>query len=188
MSVCEYHKKDKIFHIKNVISEECCEYLTKTIDCYKKYGKKLDHGGDNNIKSDVIGIHTIKDDNIKFNCHEIIHETLKVILSTLPKDVSHLKSSSYVEEVELRKIWGETREHADGPFGGSVPHPRVLSVIVALNSDYDGGELCFPEHDFKIKLKAGEALLFPPYWTHPHYTNVLKNNTYRYTITTWFCE
>ena len=62
---------------------------------------------------------------------------------------------------------------------------RNMSIIIALNEDYDGGELCFPEQDFTIKLRKGQAVAFPPYWTHPHYTNELKNNTYRYTINTW---
>ena len=66
-----------------------------------------------------------------------------------------------------------------------IKYIRSVSVIIALNGDYDGGEIVFPCQNFKTKLKQGEAIAFPPYWTHPHYTEDLKNNTFRYTINTW---
>ena len=56
-----------------------------------------------------------------------------------------------------------------------------------ISDDYEGGELCFPNQDVKIKLEAGDAIVFPPYRTHPHYTNAL-NGTFRYTINTWLCQ
>jgi len=62
---------------------------------------------------------------------------------------------------------------------------RALTTIIGLNSDYDGGELQFPEQDVSIKIKEGEIVCFPPYWTHPHKTTELLNNTKRYTITCW---
>lgn len=193
MGICECDIKDNILHFKNIISQEDCKYLIKTIDDHKKYGKNVDHSIGNNIKSHVIDMSCIEDSNIVSDCSEIINKTVKNILLTLPESLRCLKSACYVHNVELRKIWGETLAHVDGAINdpndpGSIKHVRVLSIIVALNSDYDGGELCFPEQDFKIKLKVGEALAFPPYWTHPHYSNELKNDTYRYTITTWFCE
>jgi len=97
------------------------------------------------------------------------------------------------EDLILRKIHGPTKLHIDGPTYDleyakkmvSVDQIRTLSVIIALNSDYDGGEIVFPCQNFKTKLKQGEAIAFPPYWTHPHYTEDLKNNTFRYTINTW---
>ena len=36
--------------------------------------------------------------------------------------------------------------------------------------------------------KKGQIILFPPYWTHPHFTAELKNRTYRYTINSWLHE
>jgi len=98
-----------------------------------------------------------------------------------------------IETIALRKIDGPTRLHIDGPtynmsgldVSESFDQIRTLSVIIALNGDYDGGEIVFPCQNFKTKLKQGEAIVFPPYWTHPHYTEDLKNNTFRYTINTW---
>tara|TARA_R110002050_G_C8698264_1_gene494508 strand:- start:41 stop:649 length:609 start_codon:yes stop_codon:yes gene_type:complete len=97
------------------------------------------------------------------------------------------------EGITIRKIYGPTQLHTDGPtydmVNGnmmvSVDQIRSVSVIIALNGDYDGGEIVFPCQNFKTKLKQGEAIAFPPHWTHPHYTEDLKNNTFRYTINTW---
>jgi predicted 2-oxoglutarate/Fe(II)-dependent dioxygenase YbiX len=86
------------------------------------------------------------------------------------------------EDIQYRKIFDSTKLHYDGIDEGSV---RSLSVILALNDDYEGGELVFPFQDYKIKLKRGQLIAFPPYWTHPHYTNDLENGTFRYTINFW---
>jgi hypothetical protein len=90
----------------------------------------------------------------------------------------------------LRRIHGATRCHIDDIFDGgqpsyTKPELRKMSMIIAVNGDYDGGEFYFSRQDVKIKLKKGQAIVFPPYWTHPHETGELLNNTSRYTINTW---
>ena len=103
----------------------------------------------------------------------------------------------------LRKIYGKTRLHKDGVTEiydntnvvfireNKTEDYRMIrnsSIIFSLNDNYDGGEFNFPYYDLSIKLKKGSMIIFPPYWTHEHETNFLKNNTYRYTISTWSCE
>jgi predicted 2-oxoglutarate/Fe(II)-dependent dioxygenase YbiX len=88
---------------------------------------------------------------------------------------------------QLRKIHGATDIHWDGT-GRESQHRRILAVVIALNDDYEGGEFVFPLQDYKVKLEKGQALVFPPYWTHPHRTEDLKNGTFRYTVNTWFYE
>ena len=85
---------------------------------------------------------------------------------------------------QFRKIYGPTELHWDG----TKQPVRSMAIVVALNDDYEGGEFVFPLQDYKIKLKKGQALVFPPYWTHPHRTEDLKNGTFRYTIKNWFFE
>jgi hypothetical protein len=100
----------------------------------------------------------------------------------------------------LRKIWGETRLHIDNIFdvytsgvnsiyNYEIQKPykmvRNVSIIFALNDDYDGGKFYFPYQDVELKLKKNSVILFPPYWTHPHKVSALLNGTFRYTINTW---
>ena len=63
-----------------------------------------------------------------------------------------------------------------------------MSIIICLNDDYEDGEFYFPIQDFRIKLKKGQIIAFPPYWTHQHMVSTPTNNTYRYTINTWLYE
>lgn len=93
-----------------------------------------------------------------------------------------------------RKIYGPTRIHTDGIIHNaennriSIRKVRNMSVIIALNSDYEGGEFYFPKQDYRIKLKQGDIICFPPYHTHPHMVDTVLNRTYRYTINTWLYE
>ena len=66
--------------------------------------------------------------------------------------------------------------------------PRKSSIIIGLNDNFEGGEISFPYQNEKIKICKGEAILFPPEWSHVHYTNDLQNRTYRFTINTWLHE
>ncbi len=63
-----------------------------------------------------------------------------------------------------------------------------MSVIIALNDDYEDGTFHFPNQKFSVKLKKGQLIAFPPYWTHLHGVEELKNDTFRYTINTWLFE
>ena len=62
---------------------------------------------------------------------------------------------------------------------------RTVSIIIALNSDYEGGKFYFPFQNYKVKLKQGDAIVFPAAHTHPHKVSSPKNGTLRYTINTW---
>ena len=182
------HSND-IYLFSNVFSEDMCnkliDYTNKNVNTRLKYGcgenvqgqqKELEENDPffKPISSKIIDIsHFIK---MKYN---------------IP--VANYDNKGIAESINLRKIDGPTRIHMDGPGfkmnNGNMTIPikyiRGLSLIIALNGDYDGGEIVFPCQNFKTKLKQGQAIVFPPYWTHPHYTEDLKNNTFRYTINTW---
>jgi prolyl 4-hydroxylase len=42
----------------------------------------------------------------------------------------------------------------------SFDNPRILTVLVYLNEDYEGGETFFPSLDLKVRGKKGDALMF----------------------------
>lgn len=111
-------------------------------------------------------------------------------------------SVDVISELNFRKIYGETRIHSDGtvaPHYSSDLHfikqnnsndivVRSLTYVFCLNDDYDGGEFNFPYYNLSVRLLKGSVIVFPPFWTHKHAVNELKNNTYRYTVTAWGCE
>ena len=91
----------------------------------------------------------------------------------------------------LRRIHGGTKRHVDGVHsktGGFTKFVRALSFIAVLNDDYDGGIFNFPAQNLKFKVKKGEVVMFPPYWTHPHSVSSVGEGQARYTINTWILE
>ena len=55
-----------------------------------------------------------------------------------------------------------------------------ISNLLYLNDDYDGGELYFPEHDFKIKPEPGMLVSFPGNWYNRH--GIMPASDFRYAI------
>lgn len=90
---------------------------------------------------------------------------------------------------QLRKIHGTTNRHVDGVWDKyDTNFVRKVSCIIALNGNFGGGEISFPNQDFKYRMNKGDVLLFPPYWTHPHQVFPPHAGTFRYTINSWFLE
>lgn len=76
---------------------------------------------------------------------------------------------------------GFFKNHVDVDHGYEE---RKVSVSVALNDDYEGGEFYFPYIDKKYKAEAGDALFFPSNFCFPHEVLPIKKGT-RYSIVNW---
>lgn len=178
-----------IFLFSNVFSESMCNKLVNYIN--KDDNKRLKFGDGENVQGQQKEIY-IGDPFYNPITSKII-DISNFIHRKYYIPVARFDNQGIEESINLRKIDGPTRLHMDGPgfnmINGNttipIKHIRCLSLIIALNGDYDGGEIVFPCQNFRTKLKQGEAIAFPPYWTHPHYTEDLKNNTFRYTVNTW---
>lgn len=181
--------ENQIYLYDNVISEKYMNELKKYIDENANVEESYKPGS--NVQAMQIHVNDIKDKKTHEYWDDIICRIISKIYdqvcvrSATPKQVG---DTGY----QLRKIHGPTRKHTDGITGSTKEKYverdlRLFSVIIALNSDYEGGEFHFPEQKTIIKLKAGQAIVFPPYWTHPHYTGEL-NGTFRYTINTWITQ
>lgn len=82
----------------------------------------------------------------------------------------------------LRYSEGEQYKiHSD--YGPS--HPRIVSAIIYLNDDFEGGEIEFPYHEIRIKPKAGAMLLFPSNYAYSH-SSLPVTSGEKYAIVTWF--
>jgi predicted 2-oxoglutarate/Fe(II)-dependent dioxygenase YbiX len=170
---------NQIFVLDDFISDDNCETIVRYINEHE-----LVDEGEYNHETNVNAKVMPPEQKIKSNIHELIvqgiHKIKEILITNYGIEIEGCEYN------QLRKIYGSTKYHEDGNYQEGTT--RVLSMITALNSDYDGGELVFPCQNFTIKLKRGQCILFPPYWTHPHYTNDLKNNTFRYTINTWLIK
>jgi hypothetical protein len=60
-----------------------------------------------------------------------------------------------------------------------------LTIVVSLNDDFEGGVYNFPNQNITIKPKKGTAILFPPYYTHPHGVSAIETGKFRYICSSW---
>lgn len=173
-----------IFLCKNLFNNGEVELIKKNIDKHTPYSEKYITSDKEkcNVISNFTTFNLISVQNPKIE--KIVKRVFEMIQHKLLHEVNNTSSNIRYEEMKFRKIHGATRMHTDGVVWNEHDGGRLFSVIIALNSDYEGGEIVFPCQNTQVKLKAGEAIIFPPYWTHPHRTNDL-NGTYRYTINTW---
>ena len=180
--------KNQIFVFDNVLSLELCNELRKIIDKYATTIEK-NMNSDSNVNGLTCSLFDIND-------KELVKKWENIMFKTIGKVIDLVKNETFIIPMihdtgyQLRKIYGPTGLHIDGLGVNEnekyveINRIRTASVIIALNNDYEGGEFVFPEQDVRIKLKAGQAIVFPPFWTHPHKTEEL-NGTYRYTVNTW---
>ena len=73
-------------------------------------------------------------------------------------------------------------DHIRDLFEGKIRGIPVLTMIIALNDDYEGGELVI--NDDPIKLKQGQIIVFPAIFLYPHKINTVTKGT-RYSAISW---
>lgn len=197
------HEYDNnIYIIKNLITTTFC---SKIVNIMKQLNMEntTEYGDNSNVLTHYVSIFNICElcDQQITSCED--KETLDILLrlflsvyirliayiiSTIDKHIFNMNIPKF-NEIVFRKIHGATRLHSDGIYGSDDARKarcdRILSCIIAFNDNYTEGEFCFPNNELNLKLNTGDILLFPPHWTHPHYTTKPIGD-YRYTSTFWF--
>ena len=172
----KFLQNDNIFLINDskILHDDDCKLITRFIDNYieNKVFDKVKWGENYNTQSLAFKIS-------KIHPNKILNKKVdNLVFNVIKRLISHLKEENQIETLktmvgdsgyQFRKIFGETRLHYDGIKSyNEDTNERFLSVIICLNDDYEGGEICFPVQNRIIKMKKGDILAFPPYWTQPH--------------------
>ena len=198
LKILEY-KYTNIYIFKNLLEDDFCENTVNLIDKLEERNllqtelKKDEMKQSYNVEcsyAELMNIQKNKDFKILAdNIENTIFKKIGVILNNV-KTLNFPFSSTEDSGYTLRKIYGQTHAHHDGIelLKNNKNYCRGGTVIFLLNSDYQGGIYNFPSFDIKLRLEAGDAIFFPPYWTHPHSVSPVENNTFRYTIHTWLFE
>lgn len=74
-------------------------------------------------------------------------------------------------------------DHIHTLFDGTRKGIPILSIVILLNDNFEGGEFLFFE-DHEIKLSAGDILLFPSNFLFPHRVNKVIKGT-RFSAVAW---
>lgn len=91
-------------------------------------------------------------------------------------DIKISKDSGYT----IKKIFNH-----DENDSSQYKSDKIMKIMIGLNNDYDGGDIYYPTFEHCYKLKCGEIICFPPYWTHPYIINPPLNKTYFYLLETF---
>lgn len=74
-------------------------------------------------------------------------------------------------------------DHIHSLFDGQIKGVPVLTILGALNDDYEGGEfLMFG--DQKVEMPTGSVLVFPSNFMYPHEVKPVKSGV-RYSYVSW---
>ena len=181
---------------EKILSSDFCDEIITIID-------EIIYNKENNIEkwenNQNVNCLYFNSDNDRFKNEDKIKKLDADVFKLISKVIKKLREDYGISCTGdsgycFRKIYGSTRLHKDGviinPVNNrlSIKKVRNMSIIIALNGDYEGGEFYFPKQDYRIKLKKGDIICFPPYYTHPHMVEAPLNRTYRYTINTWLFE
>ena len=165
---------DTIFYVKDLISQDLCHRCIELFqhDPRKHSGFTTSPGGDRQLEVEVkvstdLGVET---DGVWTPVFAELHAAVTTVINSIVArnsalQVTPLQGTGYKIQ-RYKKNEGHFKWHFDalGPGGWE----RQLAMIIYLNSVEEGGETCFYRQDLKVKPVAGNALFFPPFWTHMH--------------------
>ena len=83
------------------------------------------------------------------------------------------------------QIMRQHHDHIHSLFDGNEKGIPVLSFILNLNDDYEGGDLVFWD-DHKVDLGEGDVVVFPSLFLFPHRVEEVTKNI-RYSGVAWGC-
>lgn len=177
-----------IYTTSRVMSDLQCAFIIKYIENNSSIWQNRQLDYQNNVECNYIMLNKSNSDYDIIDPY--IFSTVGEILKKFKEFCPTFKGANDTGYT-LRKIFGGTKQHCDGIHsvaGGFKNFVRCLSLIIVLNDDYDGGIFSFPNQGLKFRVQKGQALFFPPYWTHPHSVTSVGNGQSRYTINTWILE
>jgi predicted 2-oxoglutarate/Fe(II)-dependent dioxygenase YbiX len=69
---------------------------------------------------------------------------------------------------KINRVMAMHCDHIHSIFDGTKKGIPTLTVIGALNDNYEGGEFLMFEEEEEYKLKPGEIIIFPSLFLYPH--------------------
>lgn len=153
--------KNLIYEFKNFLSLDEQQYLLLLIN---KLGDQWDNGSD--------GFWKDKNYRIKDPIMNIIDQRIKNIF----QNAIHIN----VVDAINRFRPGDSM----GPHSDEIGHNKIqYGVVLYINDDFNGGEICYPTLDFTYKPVARSLIVHPG--NIEHFVNEVLDGPIRYSITTF---
>jgi predicted 2-oxoglutarate/Fe(II)-dependent dioxygenase YbiX len=170
---------DYIQYHTNVIPPEFCEEIIITVSEREQWADgTVDKNKLERKIRNVCTVNLIDWPELDHRLYEILHNLSEGYIHNFP-DASVTSDEGYqVLRYEIGQFY---KTHVDHHPGAN----RVLSCVVGLNDEYEGGEFCLWDGAVKYTLGKGDVLFFPSNFLYPHSVEKVTSGV-RYTIVTWF--
>lgn len=179
-----------ILHFENWIEPDFCDELLDEYADTNLWEPTLTGSGydPDSRKCNAINI---SDDHIKNETNVEARHELDEYLFTRVSDL--IQRYQFVHDdflLEMQEDTGyELLKYEVGDFflehsDSFKENPRALTIIFALNDNYEGGEIGFFKRELIYKLNVGDAIIFPSNFMYPHEILPITKGT-RFSVITW---
>jgi predicted 2-oxoglutarate/Fe(II)-dependent dioxygenase YbiX len=166
------HMENHILHVKGILNDEECESLIKESIARKDFVEyeQCPHAQTGIMTRSTFSVVQLQPQTKVF---DLIHNKTKDMIRLW---VKHLKSLQTVHTYALVNNLTHSHKYRLMCYevGGWI-HPHTDwdhfthgSCTFNLNDDYEGGEFCFFNDNYQVRLGRGDGLIFPadPFWVH----------------------
>ena len=125
---------------------------------------------DNNVKTQKSPCQNLsKDVELKHDkkLMNVLHEVISNYIKTLKTPHFETWNGYTYIKYNIGNLMEKHIDHIHNIFDGNTRGIPILSIIGLLDDNFEGGEIEM-FNDTKIKLKAGEVLIFPSNFQYPH--------------------
>lgn len=166
---------EKILKIDNLVSPEEIDKIISIVDDPEIW---------NHQSKNTTWRNRIADGNVLLRMYPDILETISNVQSRLSDNISDFYNVKLAKPDRSIVRW----------FSGSFQFPHAdnthypnyhIGSIIYLNSNYEGGELFFPQHEITLKPVSGQAFAFPGDSYYLHGVKEITDGV-RYTIPTFW--
>lgn len=174
--------KDYIKLYENVLDKEICKNIIKDADFSSFAPSSVNDKG---VKRVDTATRLVHDQPLNIKYEKDVFDSVSDVLARYNKDIPNFFTGSQCFDTGYNHLLYK------GSEGGKyVTHidsfekePRLISISILLNDDFDGGNFCFYDEHI-IEKKIGSAVVFPSNFCFPHsITPVSKGD--RHSIITW---
>ncbi len=173
-----FYKEDIVYY-ESFISEEDCKKVVA-------YFNDPSHPWANVAFYESYGMNLLQDDQLleKYGLPRNYFEDVVVRMKQAVEEAHQRPVKQVSTHAQKWEEGAFASYHSDNSDLEGKPSAWEVSKFVCLlylNSDYDGGELTFRDHDISIKPKSGILVTFPGGINNVHAVTEVKNGT-RHTI------
>ncbi len=179
-----FDNHDKLFSLKTYIQKysgfvpaDVCDEIVKYTDEYpNRWSRAMTIADD--YEDRVCHTWDVRDwDSIDKTIFKYVTETSALYQRKFPNfKITHDTGYQILRYQPGGKYDYHTDQHAN--------YNREVTIIVNLNDDYEGGNLCHVDDSYMTKMGKGDIIIFPSNFTYPHRITPIISGT-RYSVVTW---